>query len=190
MIFASSLNTSAHREVDGCRSNHRSSKSSFHWTVFSPNLSHFHPSLFISLGLLVSITGSVFSGPWNSWWASLVVVSIIYCFLSCGSRAPRWKPPGEPLCLFPNLSHSPLIFQMWFWLVCTRVRKSHIHLAHPAAKKCPILRNSSCHTQDLTRTQAVSYDSDKPSFRRPVMDKVCKVKQSMVLSSRTLPTAG
>lgn len=44
--------------------------------------------------------------------------------------------------------------------------------------------------QDLTRTQGVSYDSDKPSFRRPAMDKVCKVKQSMVLSSRTLPTAG
>lgn len=146
MISASSLNPWAHREVNGCQSNHLRSESSLHWVVFSPNLSHYHPSLFISSGLLVSITGGFFSGPWNSLWASLVVVSIIYSFLSCGSRAPRWKPPAEALRLFPNLPHSPIIFEMWFSLVCTRARKSHIHLAHLAAKKCSILSNSSCHT--------------------------------------------
>lgn len=105
------------------------------------------------------------------------------------------KAPAEPLRLFPNLPHSPVISEMWFWLECTRVRKSHIHLAHPAAKNflfsaIPAVTPIYTGPQDLTRTQGVSYDMDKPSSRRPIMYKVCKVKQSMVLSSRTLPTAG
>lgn len=145
-IFASSLNPWAHKEVNRGRSNHLRSESSFHWVVFSPNLFHYHPSLFISSGLLVSITGGFFSGLWNSLWALLVVISIIYCFHSCGPRAPNWKSPAEPLCLFPNLPESPVRSEMWFWLECTRVRKSHIHWAHPAVKKCSILSNSSCHT--------------------------------------------